>query len=77
MDVRLSSEARRPSGSEATVLFSTLNSSSSTQLARDLGIEPVDNRLYLGGKHTIIFLLQYLNRRIRMPMLRSMSTDKI
>jgi hypothetical protein len=49
MDVRLSSEARRPSGSEATVLFSTLNSSSSTQLARDLGMEPVDNRLYLGG----------------------------
>ena len=47
MDVRLSSDASSPSGREATELFSTLNSSRSRQLARELGIEPVDNRLYL------------------------------
>jgi hypothetical protein len=50
MEVRLSSEESSPSGKEATVLFSTLNSSSRTQLASDLGMDPVDNRLYLQTK---------------------------
>jgi hypothetical protein len=47
MEVRLSSDASSPSGREATALFSTLNSSSRTQFANELGMEPVDNRLYL------------------------------
>ena len=53
MELRLSREARRPSGRVAMQLFSTLNSSKRTELASDCGIESDFNRLYLKVKYKI------------------------
>ena len=47
IEVILSREARRPSGSAATQLFSMLNSSRLTHWDRDLGMLPVWSWLYL------------------------------
>lgn len=47
MVTRFSKALRRPSGKFEIMLFSTLNCSRLVQLARELGIEFVDNRLYL------------------------------
>ena len=58
IEVRLSSEASRPSGSDAMQLFSTLNSSSRVELARDRGMEPDFRRLYL--KNNKLLILNYI-----------------
>lgn len=47
IEFRLSREARSPSGKVAMQLFSTLNSSRRIELARDRGIDPHFNLLYL------------------------------
>ena len=50
IELRLSSDARRPSGNVAMQLFSTLNSSRRMELARERGIDPHFNLLYLNNR---------------------------
>jgi len=46
-EVWFSNAASNPSGKADTELFSILNSSSIVHLAKDFGIDPAVNRLYL------------------------------